>query len=74
MIHNQGGQCATCPAPLAAGYCVDHNHECCPGNKQTCGNCIRGLLCAECNKLVGKLELDRERLSRLLTYIGVKHG
>lgn len=65
---SQGGMCATCSTHLADGFCVDHDHSCCPGAK-TCGNCIRGLLCQECNKLIGKLEGDRARLARILDYI-----
>lgn len=34
---------------------IDHDHNCCPGS-YSCGNCIRGLLCGECNKLVGIME------------------
>lgn len=73
MIHQQGGTCRLCPARLADGYCVDHNHECCPGTK-TCGECVRGLLCQECNKLIGKLESDRERLTKMLAYLKESHG
>lgn len=72
MIHAQGGLCAICPARLADGYCVDHDHACCPGVK-TCGACVRGLLCQECNRLVGKLESNPERLTKMLGYMKGRH-
>ena len=71
MIHDQSSSCKTCDSPLSDGYCVDHDHACCPGNR-SCGECVRGLLCQECNMLIGKLELDPERLKKMLSYIGDK--
>lgn len=68
LIADQGGECVTCRASLADGFCVDHDHSCCAAVK-TCGKCIRGLLCPECNKLIGKFEADRARLARILDYI-----
>lgn len=73
MIHDQGGDCRLCPASLADGYCVDHDHGCCPDVK-TCGACVRGLLCHECNKLLGKIETNPDRLVRMLAYLGDDDG
>jgi len=28
---------------------VDHNHDCCDLKTKSCGKCLRGLLCADCN-------------------------
>lgn len=70
MVHDQDGHCLACPTVLADGFCVDHDHACCPGQK-TCGECVRGLLCEECNKLLGKIEQDPDRLARLLAYAGL---
>lgn len=50
----QGGQCAVCKCDLEVPV-VDHDHDCCPGD-QTCGNCVRGLLCIVCNVRLGVLE------------------
>lgn len=47
MEAEQGGECAICWAPPPLD--VDHDHACCPGDGQTCGHCVRGLLCRSCN-------------------------
>src|ERR1035437_5195185 len=56
LLASQGGVCAICgaedPGTKKGGWCVDHDHSCCPG-KKTCGNCIRGLLCRDCNSGLG---------------------
>lgn len=33
---------------------VDHNHDCCDSQK-SCGKCVRGVLCKNCNHLEGRL-------------------
>lgn len=52
LLEAQGGRCAICgtddPAPKSR-FCVDHDHACCPGS-HSCGACVRGLLCDQCNR------------------------
>jgi hypothetical protein len=56
QLASQGGHCALCPSmPENRRLHVDHNHKCC-GTRNSCGKCVRGLLCARCNMLVGFLE------------------
>lgn len=62
----------TCPLCLEIfnldkhnGVCVDHDHGCCKGDK-TCGKCIRGILCGECNK---KLHDGIDWHSRAIEYL-----
>jgi hypothetical protein len=59
ILRAQGGVCASCHQPETVRHlgrlkrlAVDHDHACCPG-KDSCGTCIRGLLCANCNQMVG---------------------
>jgi hypothetical protein len=35
---------------------VDHNHQCCDVKTKSCGECVRGLLCADCNINLSYLE------------------
>lgn len=59
-LEKQQGHCALCPATNQSDsgkrLSVDHNHNCCPG-KRACGKCNRGLLCFNCNKKLGMLEI-----------------
>ncbi|MFD8391173.1 endonuclease domain-containing protein [Streptomyces sp. NPDC059680] len=52
LLHSQGNTCAICRRPDPGGkygeWHVDHDHNCCPSGT-TCGNCVRGILCSECN-------------------------
>lgn len=43
---------------------VDHDRKCCPGTK-SCGKCIRGLLCTDCNTALGKLECKPKLIEKL---------
>jgi hypothetical protein len=67
----QNEVCAVCGNKNASGrrLDVDHDHGCCPG-KNSCGKCIRDLLCNSCNTFIGKLEMDSERTKKALAYIG----
>ena len=60
-LKEQDGHCALCDTkPNSRRLQVDHNHDCCPtsrgGNRKTCGECTRGLLCEKCNTKIGYLE------------------
>jgi len=51
---------AGCYAPGCATtkrLSIDHDHNCCPG-QGSCGNCVRGALCARHNSYLGYLEND----------------
>lgn len=53
IVESQGGGCAICGE--IEKLCVDHDHSCCSGN-QTCGNCIRGIICDKCNRAIGLMK------------------
>jgi hypothetical protein len=62
--------CPACgrPIPTRRGWNIDHDHDCCPGEK-CCGKCIRGLLCAKCNTALGDVNDSIEHLQKLITYL-----
>lgn len=63
MLAAQGGGCKMCGAVPDTGkrfFPVDHDHSCCPGQRH-CRDCIRGILCQDCNVLVGFVEHDRHQ-------------
>lgn len=75
LLDMQGGGCAICggpPAPPAngvhGGYSVDHDHRCCPG-RQSCGQCVRGLLCTGCNTGIGLLREDAAIMASAIDYV-----
>lgn len=55
MLTAQDGACAICRQPAEKGrsLAVDHDHACCPTRKKSCGKCVRGLLCEDCNRVLG---------------------
>lgn len=71
MLERQGGACAACGGDNSAaskGWHVDHDHSCCPGAR-SCGQCIRGLLCAGCNVALGHVHDSIEQLRALISYL-----
>lgn len=70
MLAYQGGKCWLCrtPDPGNRFWCVDHDHECCPG-PGSCGECVRGILCASCNHALGNFRDDPDVLARAMDYV-----
>lgn len=72
----QNGLCSICSRPEKAvsktgrSYRLvgDHDHSCCPG-EQTCGKCFRGLICRNCNVLLGMAEDNPLILKAALLYL-----
>lgn len=63
MLANQGGGCAICHTTVPRGmgrFCVDHCHA--TGR-------VRGLLCNECNRGIGALKDDPDRLRGAIAYL-----
>lgn len=69
MLADQNG-CAIChrTEPTDKGWQVDHDHGCCPGFR-SCGECVRGVLCAPCNVGLGAFGDDPERLAAAAAYL-----
>lgn len=70
LLDKQGGCCAICRAdnPGSKFWAVDHDHACCPG-KGSCGKCVRGILCGQCNVGLGSFRDDVNRLRRAVEYL-----
>lgn len=70
LLLKQSGGCAICGEQCSSGrrLAVDHDHACCPGMK-TCGKCVRGLLCGQCNQGIGKLRDSPRLLVNAIAYL-----
>ena len=72
MLADQGGACAACGTTEPGGkgtWHVDHDHRCCPATGKSCGECVRGLLCQGCNRGMGYLNDDPDRLLAAAAYL-----
>ena len=68
LLEFQGHQCV-CGTPLTIDDIhIDHDHSCCPG-RASCGNCVRSVLCMDCNRALGFLRDDPDRAMALATYL-----
>jgi hypothetical protein len=69
LLATQHGRCAICTTDdPGRGWQIDHDHACCPG-KGSCGHCVRGLLCTNCNLMLGHAEDNPDRLLQAITYL-----
>lgn len=77
MLTSQGGRCAICRGAEArtsskygrpSHFAVDHDHACCPSS-ESCGRCVRGLLCHRCNTAIGHLNDDPTLLLAAVAYL-----
>ena len=74
----QGGVCYICGMPETKRdaktqeiwlLSVDHDHACC-GDLRSCPKCLRGLLCAHCNRtIIGKVEASPRLALRFTDYL-----
>ncbi len=77
MLADQGGLCAICfrsekmvraVTQRVTGLSTDHDHMCCPGS-DSCGQCVRGLVCRNCNTLLGMAEDNILILQSAISYL-----
>lgn len=57
IMHHQRGRCGVCIQPLGKTYSIDHDHAqaLLDGHDVStgCPRCVRGLVCAACNSMLG---------------------
>lgn len=70
MLAKQAGGCAICGGTNASGrnLYVDHDHSCCRGGN-SCGRCVRALLCDPCNRSIGLMRDNPARLEAAAAYL-----
>jgi hypothetical protein len=75
LLSEQGGSCAICRRddPGKRGWNIDHDHRCCPG-PQSCGECVRGILCSRCNTGLGLMGDSPDVLRAAAGYVEVSRG
>jgi hypothetical protein len=66
MLDRHDGKCYTCNINSATN--IDHDHGCCPGNR-SCGRCVRGILCNQCNTALGLVKDSKDTLQSLIRYL-----
>lgn len=70
LLTKQDNKCAICKGVNANGWAlsVDHDHSCCLGG-ESCGKCVRGLLCFNCNSGLGNFRDSEETMIAAAEYI-----
>lgn len=71
LVAAANGKCQICGKPDGDGknrLHVDHDHRCCSGSA-SCGKCVRGLLCGNCNRALGMMHDDVDRLLHAAIYL-----
>lgn len=48
---------------------IDHDHRCCPKSGASCGHCLRGLLCRNCNRMIGLASDSTDVLLNAVAYL-----
>lgn len=66
LFSKHSGKCWICRESDATQ--IDHDHSCCSGPK-SCGKCVRGVLCASCNAMLGKVKDSKDVFTRAIEYL-----
>ena len=48
---------------------IDHDHACCPKKAMSCGKCVRGVLCRDCNIMLGVAKDNKKTLTNAVKYL-----
>ena len=69
LFKTNDGKCWICKHYDAVH--IDHDHSCCAGG-WSCGNCVRGLLCSNCNTAIGLLQDSPILLGKAIKYLNME--
>ena len=74
MYAAQDYKCKICKKKCSTydSLSIDHDHKCCPHSGKSCGQCVRGLLCASCNHGLGNFQDDPYLLLEAVKYLGLE--
>ena len=74
-VVQQEYKCRICKRPFTKDLLpvVDHDHSCCPG-PNSCGKCVRGLLCSRCNHMLGHSKDNTSNLEEAVRYLNYYRG
>lgn len=72
LLIEQNNRCAICKEEGKA-LSLDHDYSCCPGT-ESCGRCLRGLLCNDCHLMLEYANYDPEILTKWAEFIEKHRG
>ena len=69
-VQARNGLCDMCKRPQQSGIrlAIDHDHTCCP-ERRACDKCRRGLLCTNCNIILGSAHDSITILEEAIAYL-----
>lgn len=69
LLDKNDSRCHICnQKPKGKRLSVDHDHSCCSG-PTSCGKCVRGLLCENCNRGLGSFKDSVENFNKAISYL-----
>jgi hypothetical protein len=68
LYAKQKGRCSLCKEVDTRCLSIDHDHSCC-GSARACKKCIRGLLCSNCNRMLGFVDGKAALRRRFADYL-----
>lgn len=71
LLSKYNGKCWICKDVEASH--IDHDHNCCNNDSYSCGKCIRGVLCSNCNTGIGLLKDDPNLIKSALNYLTIDY-
>jgi hypothetical protein len=71
LLAASGGACTICGSDR--NLRIDHDHRCCPG-PDSCGECVRAIVCHSCNIAVGLFGDSPDRLAAAIRYLLGERG